>query len=188
MEPVEQIDAVVPTLGRLVRGVRADQLDNRTPCADFTVRDLLGHFIGNVDAVTGAFRGEPVTDLRPRPEMLGTDPGATYDKVLADFRAEIRAPGAMDRTISLPAPFGDVPAPVLVSFVAFDFIVHSWDLATATGQRYDPPEPLVAQADVFARQVIGPELRTPGAFGPEVTAPAGSKMLDRLIAFSGRGV
>jgi uncharacterized protein (TIGR03086 family) len=186
MEPIEQLDRVVPTLGDLVKAVRSDQLDNPTPCTDFTVRDLLGHFIGNLDRLTDAFAGEPVTDLTPRPEMLGDDPGKTYDAVTGEFAAAVRRPGAMDTIISLPPPFGDVPAPVIVAFVAFDFIVHSWDLATATGQTYTPPDDLVDAADDFARQVIAPPMRVPGVFGAEVDPPAGATALERLLAFSGR--
>ena len=187
VEPIEQFEAVVPTLGALVAGIRSDQLDNPTPCDEFTVRDLLGHFIGNLDRLTDGFsRGEPITDLTPRPEMLGDDPAKTYDAVTAEFDAVIRQPGAMDTVVSLPAPFGDVPAPVIVGFVAFDFMVHSWDLATATGQQYTPPDDLVAEADAFARQVIAPPMRVPGVFGAEVDPPAGATALERLVAFSGR--
>jgi uncharacterized protein (TIGR03086 family) len=186
VEPIEQFERVVPTLGDLVAGVRPDQLDNPTPCDQFAVRDLLGHFIGNLDRLSDGFRGETVTDLTPRPEMLGDDPAKTYDAVTAEFDAVIREPGAMDRIISLPAPFGEVPAPVIVGFVAFDFMVHSWDLATATGQQYTPPDDLVVAADAFARQVIAPPMRTPGAFGAEVDPPPGATAFERLVAFTGR--
>ncbi|MGH9050608.1 MAG: TIGR03086 family metal-binding protein [Acidimicrobiia bacterium] len=186
VEPIDQLDAVVPTLGDLVKGVRPDQLAAPTPCDEFTVRDLLGHFVGNVDRISDGFRGEAITDLAPRPEMLGDDPGKTYDAVTADFGSRVREPGAMERTISLPPPFGEVPAPVLVRFVAFDFMMHSWDLATATGQAYSPPDELVAEADGFARQVIAPEMRQPGVFGAEVAPPAGATPLERVVAFSGR--
>jgi uncharacterized protein (TIGR03086 family) len=186
MEPVDQLDAVVPPLGNLVKGVRTDQLDSPTPCADFVVRDLLAHFIGNVDQLVSAFHGQPIQDLTPRPGVLGDDPGAAYDTVLQDFRAVVREPGAMDRVISLPPPFDDVPASVLVRFIAFDFMIHSWDLAMATGQQYSPPDELVEEADAFARQLIVPELRAPGVFGPEVNPPAGASPFERLVAFSGR--
>ncbi len=186
MEPIEQLDRVVPPLGALVKGIRPDQLDNATPCTDFTVRDLLGHFIGNVDHLVDGFAGTPVTDLTPRPEMLGDDPGKTYDAVIDAFRAAAREPGAMEKSISLPPPFGDVPAPVLVQFLAFDFVIHSWDLASATGQRYAPPDDVVADADAFAHQIIAPEMRTPGVFGPEVDPPANATALERLVAFAGR--
>ena len=163
MEVSEQIDVIVPVLGALVKGVRPDQLDDPTPCVNFRVRDLMGHFLGNLDSVAGGLRGEPMPDeLAPRPEILGDDPGKAYDAVMADFRDAIRTPGAMDRVLKVP--FGEVPAPALVGFVAFDLIVHSWDIATATGQQYTPPDELVA----------------------EVEPPADATPLERLVAFSGR--
>ena len=186
MEPIEQLDRVVPVLGDLVKGVRPDQLDNATPCSDFTVRDLLGHFIGNVDRLADGFAGAPITDLAPLPEMLGSDPGKVYDAVTSRFCAALREPGAMDTIISLPLPFGDTPAAVVVPFVAFDFMVHSWDVATATGQKYAPPDDLVAAADAFARQLIAPEMRAAGIFGPEVDPPANATALERFVAFTGR--
>ena len=187
MEPVDQLDAVVPTLGDLVKGVRTDQLDSPTPCVEFTVRDLLGHFVGNIDQLVAGFGGEPIRDLRPRPEILGDDPGKAYDRTLGAFQDTVRRPNAMDRIISLPAPFGDVPAPVLVNFLAFDLIVHSWDLATATGQHYAPPDnQVVLEADALARQIVAPELRAAGAFAAEVAPPPDASPLERLIAFSGR--
>jgi uncharacterized protein (TIGR03086 family) len=186
MEPIDQLDAVVPTLGDLVRRVRPDQLDNPTPCAEFSVRDLMAHFVGNVDTLVDAFQGKPITDLPLRPGILGDDPGRAYDEVLGRFRTVIREPGAMDRVISMPPPFGDVPAPVLIRFVAFDFVVHSWDLATATGQQYTPPDELVGDAEAFARQAVSSEMRVPGVIGPEVEAPPGASALECLVAFAGR--
>ena len=185
MEPIEQLDTIIPTLGDLVKGVRPDQLDNSTPCANFQVRDLLGHFIGNLDTVAGGFRGEPIPDqLVPRPEILGDDPGKAYDRVMADFGDAIRTPGAMQ--LVLTVPFGDVPAPALVGFVAFDLMVHSWDLAAATGQKYAPLDELVAEVDAFARQIIAPEWRDGDTFAATVDLPADATALERLVAFSGR--
>ncbi len=185
MEPIDQFDTIVPTLGDLVKGVRPDQLDNPTPCAKFQVRDLLGHFVGNIDSVADGFRGEPIPEqLVPRPELLGDDPGKTYDAVMADFGAVIRSPGAMDQVLRVP--FGDVPAPALVGFIAFDLMMHSWDLATATGQPYLPPDELVAEVDAFARQAVAPEWRDGDTFAAEVDPPADASPLERLVAFSGR--
>lgn len=185
MDPIEQVDVIVPPLGELVKGIRPDQLDDPTPCAKFRVRDLLGHFLGNLDSVAGGLRGEPMPDaLPPRPEILGDDPGKAYDAVMADFRDAIRSPGAMDRVLKVP--FGEVPAPALIGFVAFDLVVHSWDVANATGQRYAPPDELVAEVDAFARQVVAPEWRDGDTFAADVDPPPGASPLERLVAFSGR--
>ena len=185
MDTFAQLDAVIPPLGDLVRGIRPEQIDNPTPCARFTVRDLLGHFIGNLDIVADGLRGAPMPDaLPPRPEILGDDLGLTYDKVTGDLLAAAREPGAMGRILHVP--FGDVPAPVLLQFIAFDLIMHSWDLATATGQSYDPPDDVVAAADAFARQAIAPEWRDGDTFAAEVEAAESATPLERLVAFSGR--
>lgn len=185
MDSSQQLDTIIPALGDLVRGIRPAQLDDPTPCAEFRVRDVLGHFLGNLESVAGGLRGEPMPDeFVPRPEILGDDPGRAYDAVMADFRDAIRSPGAMDRVLTVP--FGDVPAPALVGFVAFDLIVHSWDIATATGQRYTPPDELVAEVDAFARQVVAPEWRDGDTFAVEVEPPADATPLERLVAFSGR--
>jgi uncharacterized protein (TIGR03086 family) len=185
MDMFAQLEAVIPTLGDLVRATRPDQLGAQTPCATFTVRDLVGHFVGNLDSVAGGLRGEPMPeDLVPRPEMLGDDPASVYEKVTSDLLAAAREPGAMERVLRVP--FGDVPAPVLLQFIAFDLIMHSWDLATATGQRYTPPDDLVAAADAFAHQAIAPEWRDGDTFALEVEPAASATPLERLVAFSGR--
>jgi uncharacterized protein (TIGR03086 family) len=185
MEPIEQLETIIPTLGEVVRGIRPDQVDEQTPCAQFTVRDLLGHFLGNLDSVADGLRGAPMPEELPsRPELLGDDPSAAYDRIMADFMAAAREPGAMDRVLKVP--FGEVPAPALMGFVAFDLVVHGWDLATATGQTFDPPETLVGELDAFAREVVAPEWRDGDTFAAEAEPQPGASPLERLVAFSGR--
>ena len=184
MEPIEQLDTTIPTLGHLVKGVRADQLDNITPCGKWAVRDLLGHLAGGLTSCGAAFRAGTPVDTTPRPDLLGDDPGSAFAAVAADFDAVLRAPGVMERAVELP--FGEIPAPVFLRFLAFDLMVHSWDLATATGQQYAPPDELVAAADAFARQGVAPEMRDGDTFAAEVDAPADASPLERLVAFSGR--
>jgi len=184
VEPIEQLDITVPALVDLVKGVRADQLDNPTPCSKWAVRDLLGHFAGGLTSCAQAFREGTPVDATPRPDLLGDDPGAAFAAVARDFDAAIRGPGAMDRALELP--FGEIPAPVFLQFLAFDLMMHSWDLATATGQRYMPADDLVAAADAFARQGIAPEMRDGDTFAAEVDPPVDPTPLERLVAFSGR--
>jgi uncharacterized protein (TIGR03086 family) len=185
VDTFEQLEVVIPALGTLVKNIEPDQLGNRTPCEKFDVRLLLGHFLGNLDSVAAGLRGAPMPEkLEPRPEVIGDDPAAAFDRVMGEFLDAARSPGALDR--SLQVPFGNVPAPVLLQFVAFDLIMHSWDLAMATGQDYSPPDDVVAAADAFARQVVAPEWRDGDTFAAEGEAPSGATPLDRLVAFSGR--
>ena len=185
MDTFEQLDVVIASLGDLVKNTSPDQLDNPTPCPKFTVRDLLGHFLGNLDSVASGLRGEPMPeDLSPRPEIIGDDHAAAYDRVMGEFLDAARQPGAQDRVLRVP--FGDVPAPALLQFVAFDLIMHSWDLATATGQPYTAPADALAAADAFAHQAIAPEWRDGDTFAAEVEAAADASPLERLVAYSGR--
>jgi uncharacterized protein (TIGR03086 family) len=73
-------------------------------------------------------------------------------------------------------------------FVALDGLVHGWDLATATGQAYDPPTELVEEVDGFARQAIADPMRDGDTFAAAVEPPADATAMERLAAFTGRTV
>ena len=126
MDPLTQLNLLGPSLGGVVAGLTPDQLDRPTPCADFTVRNVLEHMIGGATAFAAAYRGVPVDE----PDM--SDPLAGFGPALEDLFAAIAAPGALDQTVA--APFGEVPGETFARFVVLDGIVHGWDMATATGQ------------------------------------------------------
>ena len=177
MDPITQLEQLGPHLGGVVAGIAPDQLDDPTPCADFTVRGVLEHMIGGATAFAAAYRGvEPAEpDLR--------DPLGDYHEVLGDLVAAISAPGALDQTVQ--APFGPLAGATFARFVVLDGLVHGWDLAGATGQAYEPPAELVAEADAFARQAVDP-LRDGSTFKAAVEPPADATPIDRLAAYTGR--
>ena len=183
MQPLEQLDIVLPALKDVVNGIRPDQLDNPTPCTEWKVRDILGHFAGGVTSSIAAFEHGTPVDVTPRPELLGDDPRQTVTELIDRFDATIHDPGAMDRTVTLP--FGELPAPAFFQFLTFDLMTHSWDLATATGQKFTPPEGLVQEADAFARQAIAPEMRGV-VFDEPTPEPADASALECLVAYTGR--
>ena len=98
----------------------------------------------------------------------------------------LHTPGAMQRTI--PAPVGDMPGSTFARFVAFDDLVHGWDIASATRQGFELPAAVVAAVDEFARQALTPDMRDGDTFKAAVTPPAGSTPLESIVAFSGRSV
>jgi uncharacterized protein (TIGR03086 family) len=97
----------------------------------------------------------------------------------------VSAPGALDVTVE--APFGSVPGETFARFIVLDGLVHGWDMATATGQAYEPPAELVAAADEFAHQALDP-LRDGDTFAAAVTPPADASPIERLVAYTGRQV
>ncbi len=183
MEPLEQLDIVLPALTDVVKGIRPDQLDNPTPCTEWTVRDILGHFAGGASSSIKAFTDGTPVDVTPRLDLLGDDPRQTVADLIDEFATTIHAPGAMERTVTLP--FAELPAPAFAQFLTFDLMTHTWDLATATGQKYAPPDEVVRDADAFARQAIAPEMRG-FVFDEPIPEPAGASPLECLVAYTGR--
>ncbi|HUP87347.1 MAG TPA: TIGR03086 family metal-binding protein [Acidimicrobiales bacterium] len=177
MDALAQFGQLAPLLGGVVAGIKPDQLDRPTPCADFAVRGVLEHMIGLATSFAAAYRGEapPDPDLE---DVLGG-----FGPALADLGAAVSAPGALDKTVI--APFGEVPGETFARFIVLDGLVHGWDLASATGQSYDPPIELVAEVDAFAREAIDP-LRDGQTFADAVDAPAGASPMERLAAYTGR--
>jgi uncharacterized protein (TIGR03086 family) len=98
----------------------------------------------------------------------------------------VHSAGAAERVIA--APFGQVPGDAFARFVAFDGLVHGWDIATATGQSYAPSEAVVAEIEGFARQALTEGMRDGDTFAAAVTPPADASALERVVAFSGRPV
>ena len=179
MDPRDQLDEIVPLLNALVADLDDTKLAASTPCASFDVRKVLDHMVGGATMFAGAFRGEaPAT-----PPTSGSIVDA-FTSAMAELQASMRSPGAMERTIA--APFGEVPGETFARFVALDGLVHGWDIATATGQPYDPPADVVREADAFARQAIGDDMRDGDTFAAAKEAPADAAPIVHLVAFTGR--
>jgi uncharacterized protein (TIGR03086 family) len=177
MDPLSQLDQLAPLVAGVVGGISADQLDRPTPCAEFTVRGVLEHMIGGATMFAAAYRGET-----PAEPDLG-DVLAGFGPALADLGAAISAPGALEHTVA--APFGEVPGETFARFVVLDGLVHGWDLATATGQAYDPPAALVTAVHEFARHTLDP-LRDGRTFATAVEPTADASPIERLVAYTGR--
>ncbi|HEU5301646.1 MAG TPA: TIGR03086 family metal-binding protein, partial [Acidimicrobiia bacterium] len=138
--PSEQLEYQGQVLQQLVAGVKADQWDNPTPCAKWSVKDLVGHVVGGGTMFAASFRGDTPQEGDPS-DLLGDDPAGAVAKVFADFASAADSDGAMDRDIVLP--FATLPAQVALDVAKFDLLVHAWDLAHSTGQSFDPPAEVV---------------------------------------------
>jgi uncharacterized protein (TIGR03086 family) len=176
MDVLTQLQQLAPALAGVVGNIRPDQLDRPTPCADYTVHGVLEHMLGGATTFAAAFRGQEPEEP-PTGDLL-----AAFVPGLTDLAAAISAPGALDRTLA--TPFGEMDGDTFARAVVLDGLVHGWDLATATGQLYDPPAELVAAVDEFARQTLE-GMRGP-AFGPAVEPAADATPIERLAAFTGR--
>jgi uncharacterized protein (TIGR03086 family) len=184
MDAIQQTNAAIDMLTPLVEATSRDQLTNATPCAKWTVADLLNHFVGGGHMFAASLRGAPL-DMDGEPQdLLGEDHVAAYRTSIADFRDAVAGLESLEQPAVLP--IGTVPAEIALRIAAGDLLVHSWDLATATGQAFEPSDELVAEIDGFYRIAINDELRDGDTFASEVELPADATALDRLVAFAGR--
>jgi len=172
----------------VLAGVAPDQLDATTPCASWTVRDLINHIVGGTTffAVT-AETGGPFESDGEAPDCTGGDFVAAFEEGAARAVRAFSAEGAMEKTMRLP--FGELPGSVFVNIAAGDTFTHGWDLAKATGQAVDFDPELAAQLLANARAILSDSMRGPDGrapFGPEREAPEGASEADRLAAFLGR--
>lgn len=183
MTPIEQLSQILPTVNDVVDRIEPDQLDNPTPCSQFTVRDVLDHMLVLGGAFAFAFRGEEAPTIEPPPRD-GRVPAAEFRNTMDGLLDAVRSPGAMNRTVA--SPMGEMPGETFARLVAFDGLVHGWDLARATGQEYRIADTVVANVDQFARGAITDGMRDGDTFKAATTPPDGTTRLEQLVAFSGR--
>lgn len=183
MEPIEQLSRILPPLNDLVDNIDPAQLDDPTPCSDFTVRGVLDHMLVLGGTFAYLFRGEEPPEIQPSARD-GRVPAPEFRKTMDALVDAVRSPGAMERTV--PSPMGEMPGETFARLVAFDGLVHGWDLATSTGQDYRPDPEVVSAVDTFARAAITDDLRDGDTFKQATDAPVGASRLEQLIAFSGR--
>lgn len=183
MQPTDQLAHIVTALDRLVGEIDADDLNNPTPCDKFTVHDVLDHMMVLGGTFAFWFRGEEAPELKA-PPVYGRVPATEFRTAMTDLLDAVRSPGAMERVIG--TPMGEMPGDAFARFVAFDGLIHGWDLATAAGLDYDVPPDVVGAVDGFARVALTDDMRDGDTFKDATTERPGADLLERLAAFSGR--
>ncbi|MFI9830452.1 TIGR03086 family metal-binding protein [Streptomyces sp. NPDC051913] len=175
-------------VARLAEAVTDEQLADGTPCPEYAVRNVLGHLLH----LSGAFRDAArkdlgaTTDTPPTASLPDIGPGWREElpKVLAELADAWRDPAAwtgMTRAGGVDLP-GEVGGAVAVD----ELVIHGWDLAVATGQRYEPdPAALQATYDFLLAAAEDPS-RGGGIFGPVISVSDDATLLERTVGLSGR--
>ena len=186
MDPVALLGRAVDEVNRLVDGLDDDQFGKQTPCTEWKVRDLVNHLVSGttmfaVSAETGDVPPDVMASLQG--DLLGDDPKQAWKASSTRALAAFSKPGIMEQTVKLP--FGGMPAGVALTIAIFDVTTHACDLAQATGQQIQDTE-LIDTALEAGKQMIGPDMRVPGMFGPEQPCADDGSSVDKLLAFAGR--
>ncbi len=183
------LQRVVDATGGVIDHTTTAQLTNPTLCTEWTVRDLMNHMVGGatmfaISAEQGSVPDEMLGQLMGG-DNVGDDPKGAWATASQRAMTAFEAPGVMEKMVKLP--FGEMPAGVALNIAIFDVATHAVDIARATGQHVTDTE-LLEGALAMGRQMIGPDLRTPGVFGAEQTVDASAPAEDRLLAFAGRQI
>jgi uncharacterized protein (TIGR03086 family) len=154
--------------------VRDDQLDQPTPCQEWTVGGLVDHLVNAPTVFTTLMRGEE-RDWGAEPPHVGADREQAF-RVAG--RALVDAWGAADGS--------DQPSPV--DWQLAELSVHTWDLATALGESTAALDPEVAERGLAFMQDNLTSDNRGGGFAAEQAAPPGADAYTRIAAFAGREV
>ncbi|MFI6503237.1 TIGR03086 family metal-binding protein [Nonomuraea typhae] len=175
-----------------IAAVPPGRWDDPSPCPGWSARDVVAHVITetrrNVCTVR-ATEPEPVHGVGPAemgalpPLAPDADLAAAWAHVSADLTAAIDDPAC--RTAKVPTPVGPVAFADLTDVLPEDVLIHTWDLARATGgdERLDPG--LVAHIYEHLKP-MDEALRQPWAFGPKTPVPPGADLQTEFLCFAGR--
>jgi uncharacterized protein (TIGR03086 family) len=179
-EDADRYARVSSGFAQRLEGVGPDQWVLSTPCEEWTVRDLASHVIDTQRRVLGLL-GDPVTPADPDGDLL-----AQWTEATTALLDAVRDPDRSE--VEVQAFAGPTRFSTLVGDLACaDTVVHTWDLARATGQ----PETLDVGAVEHCAGVIagfGEAMRRPGGFGPPVHCPADADPQSKFLSFAGRSV
>jgi len=171
-------------LRSLLLGVGEAELTAPTPCEGWTVAALLVHIIGFCSAFAQAARkltGVPGID-GPPPQPNAADLPMYWRSrmpvLIEELAAAWRDPAAWTGTSRVGGT--TMPAATIGAYGMNELVMHSWDLAKATGQDY------AADPRILEALIELPSQQPPGSFAPRVEIEDEFCLLDAAVSRAGR--
>lgn len=130
MDVVEMHHRTTDNFIRLVNEVGAEQWTAPTPCADWDVRTLVNHVVGEERWTVPLMEGKTIADVGDSldGDLLGDDP------VGAATAAARAAKSAANRPIDkVQLSYGEEDSTEYLRQLTADYLIHGWDLAAAIG-------------------------------------------------------
>ena len=162
------------------RAVPDDAWDNPAPCDGWVARDVVGHMVEWMPGMFFTNVGLPV----PEGPSVDDDPAGAWEALSDAIQAGLDDPDIATREFDMQMgrfSFEDA----IGMFCLGDVLVHTWDLARATGldETLDPEEVHGMYEGMLPMDDV---LRSSGHYGPRVTVPDDADEQTKLIAFTGR--
>ena len=161
--------------------VPASAWENPAPCEGWAARDVVRHLVTWIPAFLTSAGGP----LLPAGPSVDLDPVGAWTAVHVGIQALLDDPEASASEITHPQAGTHRLDDAIAMFFLGDVVIHTWDLARATGL----DETL--DADIVHDMLVGMQpldemLRGSGHYGPKVEVPADADEQAQLIAFTGR--
>jgi uncharacterized protein (TIGR03086 family) len=178
----------------VVSAVTVEDLSKPTPCAGWSLADLLTHMTVQHRGFAAAARGQGADLAIWQPETVAeavaADPAGAYSAAAAEVIDAFAGDGVLDAGFVLPelGPGATFPGSMAIGFHFIDYVVHGWDVARSIGRAFELPPDLVAAALPLAFAVPDGDFRADdgAVFGPAVSSPQSTNDLDRILAHLGR--
>jgi uncharacterized protein (TIGR03086 family) len=154
-----------------------------SPCEGWTARDVVRHVVDTSTMFLGF-----IDDPPPGGPSVDDDPAGAWHAARDAIQGALDDPARAAKEYD--GIFGKQTFEASVDrFLSADALIHTWDLARATGldETLDPDDVrgMLDQLQAMEAQV-GDAMRTSGAFGPKIDPPPDADDQARLLAFVGR--
>ena len=186
-ESSERFARVAEGFTSRVESVPADAWENAAPCEGWVARDVVRHLVEWLPG-PGFLLGTFGVETGPIPSV-DEDPAGAWAVVRDAIQRALDDPDVAGRVEECGPPGRMSLAAAVDMTCTPDVLIHTWDLARATGldERLDEAE---VHRQVVAVESMPPEadagMRASGHFGPRVEVAASATEQDRLLAFMGR--
>jgi uncharacterized protein (TIGR03086 family) len=177
-DPVALYRAATDRATEVIEAVKPQQLASRTPCSEWDIQQLIDHLASGAEYLVAA-----VEDREPAQQSNVT--AAEYRRSVDAVLEALERPGATERICTSPLGF-QWPVSQAVAGTFMDVLIHTWDLARATGQDEKLDPDLVDACTAMFLPEMPERGRAAGIVGPAVEVGEDATAQDRLLAAMGR--
>lgn len=179
VDPASRYRSLAAAFTSTVEGVRPDQWDLQSTCAEWNVRDIVRHVITTESDMLGRVHIDSALSVD-----VDTDPVGAWH----ELRDVVQ--GVLDDPAKAGLEYEGMAGTTTVGqtvndFGGFDLVVHGWDVAHSTGQDDTMPVEEV-ESTLAMTDALGDMLRTSGVCGPEVPVGPDATAQERLLGRLGR--
>ena len=180
-EIADRYRAVADGFTRRATAVPDAAWDRPAPCVGWVARDVVGHLVEWIPPFLHDAAGVEL----PEGPSIATDPAHAWLTMSDGIQALLDDPTSASRDFDHPRAGRHRLDDAIAMFILGDVLIHTWDLARATG--LDEALDAAEVAWMFeGMQGIDEMLRQSGQYGPKIDVDESADLQTRLIAFTGR--